>query len=100
MVEGSAGGILGKSNRGSGVRLRITIHKKCCLFRGGEASRQIYRGSCLSNPSLLICNCDNSRQQVPQAAEVSRIAPRMQLVSRGTRVDLWNLVPERSTWNS
>jgi hypothetical protein len=33
------------------------------LFGGSEASRQIYRGGCLTYSTLLICNCDNPRQQ-------------------------------------
>ena len=36
----------------------------------------------------------------PNLRKVSRVARRMQLVSRGTSVGLWNLRLEGSTWNS
>ncbi len=61
------------------------------MLRGGKACRQVHCGGCLTNSSLLICNSDDSRQRAPQIAEVNRIEPSMQLVSRGTLVDLWNL---------
>lgn len=91
MVESSSGRVFDEPDSCCGIALGITIHQQSRLFSGSEASRQVYRGSCFSNPALLICNGDDSRQQSPNLRKVSRVARRMQLVSRGTSVGLWNL---------
>jgi len=84
MIQGPSRRIFWKSNCGRGISLRIAIDEQCRLFRGSQASRQVYRGGCLSNPTLLICDSNNPRQKSPKSRKVSRIAERMQLVSRGT----------------
>lgn len=63
------------------------------MFGGGEASREIYCGGRLANPSFLICNRDDSRQLAPNSRKVSRKRNAMQLVSRGTWQALWNSRP-------
>ena len=100
MIQRPSRRIFWKSNRGRGIRLRIAIYQQCRLFRGSEASRQVYRGGCLSNPTFLICNSNNPRQMPPNSREGSRIAQRMQLVSRGKRRRTMDFALGCSTWNS
>jgi len=69
LVEGSAGRILSKSDRGGGVCLRVAINEERWLLRGSEASRQVHCGGCLPNATFLISNGDNSCQRVPQTAK-------------------------------
>jgi hypothetical protein len=98
VVKRSARRIFGKSYCGCGIGLRITIDQKCRLLRGSEASRQIYRGSRFSDPTLLICNSNNPRQSASESRKVSRITWWMQLVSRGTSAAC-GFRRDRSTWN-
>ena len=69
MVESSSGRVFGEPDGCGGIALGITVHQQSRLFSGSEASRQVYCGSCFSNPALLICNGDDPRQQVPQFAK-------------------------------
>jgi len=69
MVESSPGRVFDEPDGGCGIALGITIHQQSRLFSGSEAGRQVYCGSCFSNPALLICDGDDSRQQVPQFAK-------------------------------
>ena len=66
VVESPARGIFWKSDRRSGICLRVTIDKKCRLVSGSEAGGEVNRGRSFADSTLLISDRDNSCQISPE----------------------------------
>jgi len=52
------------SQTACGISLRVGVYEEYLNFAGREGRCEVYRGSSLPDPALLVCYCDYSAQRV------------------------------------
>src|SRR5690242_10564607 len=72
MVEGAAGRIFGEADGSGCIGLRVAIHEERRLAGCGETGREIHGCRCLSYPTFLVGNRDDSCHGTPASENLAK----------------------------